>query len=451
MAIKVDLSGAIRTFDWTKVPAGWKFELLGNIATIRRGASPRPAGDPRYFGGKIPWFKIGDATRSPSRYLWTTEEFVNEEGAKHSVRVPAGSLIVSNSGVSLGFAVIPQVEGCIHDGWLLLDNFRDVERDYLYYCINLLTSRIRQMADGTTQPNLNTDIARRLLIPLPPQTEQRAIAYLLGTLDEKIGLNRRMNETLELLARAIFKSWFADFDPVRAKSEGRQPFGLDAETTALFSDSFQDSPVGKIPKGWKPGHVGELAELSHKTFNPGDAPDEVFDHYSLPAFDENHWPAEQLGSQIKSNKTVVPTDAVLLSKLNPRIPRIWLPQVNPSRRSVASTEFLVATSKVGVSREYLFCLFSSNAFLDVFESLVTGTSGSHQRVKPEFLLAMQAVIPPFPLIGSFTRLVAPLLAQYVANLAESRILASLRDTLLPKLISGDIRIGQAGKLVEVST
>ncbi len=324
---------------------------------------------------------------------------------------------------------------------------------YLRYLIGsrTFTEYVLAVQTGTAVPHISSTQIRGFRFRLPPVSEQRSISNVLGALDAKIELNMRINSTLEALAHVIFKSWFADFDPVHAKAEGRQPLGLDAETTVLFSDSFQDAPLGKIPKGWKPGHVGELAELSRKTVNPGNAPDEIFDHYSLPAFDESQWPAEEPGLQIKSNKTVVPTDAVLLSKLNPRIPRIWLPQVNRSRRSVASTEFLVATSKPGVSREYLFCLFSSNAFLDVFESLVTGTSGSHQRVKPEFLLAMQTVIPPFPLIGSFTRLVAPFLTQYVANLAESRTLASLRDALLPKLISGDIRIGQAGKLTEVST
>src|SRR5438034_10784724 len=127
-------NGAIKTFPWNEVPTGWRFELLGNVASVRRGSSPRPAGDPRYFGGTIPWFKIGDATRSGSRFLSATEEFVNEEGAKWSVRIPPGSLIVANSGVALGFAVIAEIEGCIHDGWLMLDNLSEADRDFIYYC-----------------------------------------------------------------------------------------------------------------------------------------------------------------------------------------------------------------------------------------------------------------------------------------------------------------------------
>jgi type I restriction enzyme S subunit len=293
---------------------------------------------------------------------------------------------------------------------------------------------------GAVQQHFNVASARRIHIALPELREQRAIVHVLGALDDKIDLNRRMNETLESTARSIFKSWFVDFDPVRAKAEGRQPFGMNAENAAVFPRSFEDSPLGKIPKGWNACQVSQLAELSRNTLNPGEYPNEIFDHYSLPAFDDGHWPAEETGIQIKSNKTIVPVGAVLLSKLNPRIPRIWMPSVSTSRRSIASTEFLVANPKNGASREYIFCLFSCQVFMDVFETFVTGTSGSHQRVRPESLLAIGAAIAPPQILERFTKLVAPLLSKGAANVAESRILASIRNTLLPKLISGEIRV-----------
>jgi len=335
------------------------------------------------------------------------------------------------------------VEWCEGPFWVIdtayYTSFRDdIVPRFFYYFAHYVG--LNHLKDGTSNPSLTRDTFSRQWFPLPPIHEQGRIASLCGGLDDKIELNRRMNETLEVTAQAIFKCWFVDFDPVRAKADGRQPFGMDAETAALFPDSFQDSSLGKIPKAWRAAKVSELVKLNRDTLNPGDYPDEVFDHYSIPAFDESRWPAEESGIQIKSNKTVVPPGAILLSKLNPRIPRIWIPPTNGSRRSVASTEFLVATPELGVSREYIFCLFSSQAFLDVFETLVTGTSGSHQRVKPEFLLRMQAVIPPPQIIDKFTRFVGPLLLKHMADLVESRTLASIRDTLLPKLISGEIRV-----------
>jgi len=118
-------------------------------------------------------------------------------------------------------------------------------------------------ATGTTVIGIKQKELRRVNLVLPPLPEQRAIAHILGTLDDKIELNRRMNETLEAMARALFKSWFVDFDPVRAKAEGRQPYGMDAETAALFPDSFEASPLGEVPRGWEVSTIGDVCEFAY--------------------------------------------------------------------------------------------------------------------------------------------------------------------------------------------
>jgi type I restriction enzyme S subunit len=265
-----------------------------------------------------------------------------------------------------------------------------------------------------------------------------------------------MNETLEAMARALFKSWFVDFLPVRARmaartqtgdplpapqsEAARQADGLPKHLADLFPDSFVDSELGEIPAGWRVGKVGDLAALNRDSLNPGECPDEMFDHFSIPAFDEGRSPKRESGGAIKSNKCIVPPEGVLLSKLNPRIPRIWLPDLRNSYRAVCSTEFLIALPKQGVSREFLFCLFSSDNFAGVFATLVTGTSGSHQRVKREGLLAIDTVIPTEPAILQFTTVAKPLLERISRKIDESRTLAALRDTLLPGLISGELRL-----------
>ena len=263
---------------------------------------------------------------------------------------------------------------------------------------------------------------------------------MLGALDDKIELNRRMNATLEAMARALFQSWFVDFDPVRAKLDGRQPAGLDPATAALFPNEFEDSELGHIPKGWTVGNVGDLATLNRGGMNPADFPTETFEHFSLPAFDEGRSPKVEFGSAIMSNKLIVTPDSVLLSKLNPHIPRIWLPDLHPTRRSICSTEFIVACSKPGVSREYLFSLFTSSAFASVYGTLVTGTTGSHQRIRPESVLEMQIVISSHALIQAFTDLAKPMFDRINRNTEQSRTLAALRDALLPKLLSGELSI-----------
>jgi len=323
---------------------------------------------------------------------------------------------------------------------------------FFYYVFSSLEQRdyIRQNTIQTGVPHTNLGILRGTPVPLPPLPEQCAIAHILGTLDDKIELNRRMNETLEAMARALFKSWFVDFDPVRAKTEGRDP-GLPKPLADLFPDRFEDSELGEIPAGWRVGNVGELSMLSRDGINPGEFPNEAFDHFSIPAFDEGQKPKSELGSTIKSNKFVVPPDAVLLSKLNPRIPRIWFPVVRDNHRAVCSTEFLVTLPRTGISREFLYSFLSSEAFADVFEMLVTGTSGSHQRVRPEGLLGMDAVIPTESVIHQFTKVTRPMLARVAHARVESSVLANLRDTLLPKLISGELRVQAADDFVQEAT
>lgn len=285
-------------------------------------------------------------------------------------------------------------------------------------------------------------------IPLPPLPEQRAIAGVLGALDDKIELNRRMNETLEEIARALFKSWFVEFDPVRAKSEGRQPWGMDAQTAALFPSEFEDSELGEIPKGWRVSTVGDVATLERAGVNPASAPDEVFEHFSLPAFDAGRRPARELGAAIKSNKLRVPKEAVLVSKLNPHIPRVWYPAPTEDTRAVASTEFLVTLPRRAGWRNWLYLWATSDTFKQRFGSLVTGTTGSHQRVTPDAFVDMKLVEPHEPLVAAIDAIVNPMLQRVLANLHESDTLAELRDTLLPKLMSGEVRVRDAERTVE---
>ena len=187
------------------------------------------------------------------------------------------------------------------------------------------------------------------------------------------------------------------------------------------------------------GKVENILTFNRSTVDPSDFRDELFAHYSLPAFDEGRVPKLELGDAIKSQKLIVPPAAVLLSKLNPHIPRIWLPDVSAHNRALCSTEFLVAQPKAGSSRELLFCLFTSDAFASDYGTLVTGTTGSHQRVKGESVLQMKIVIPPAAIIGQFSTLAKPMFDKVIRNIRESATLAGIRDTLLPKLLSGELK------------
>ena len=281
-------------------------------------------------------------------------------------------------------------------------------------------------------------------LPIPPLKTQWHMSVLLDALDDKIELNRRMNETLEAMARAIFKDWFVDFGPTRAKAEGRAPY-LSPELWDLFPDALDGE--GK-PVGWCYWTIAELATHHRPTVSPSTEPTRIFEHYSIPAYDAGKEPALDLGSSIKSNKTTVPVNAVLLSKLNPDIPRVWIPNSANGSPQVASTEFLVFTPKSPANGSVLYCLFQDTNFRHEMEAMVTGTSNSHQRVSPKALIKRQALRGADDMFEEFDERVSPLLLRALKNRAESHTLAQIRDLLLPKLMSGEIRLAEAGKAME---
>lgn len=181
--------------------------------------------------------------------------------------------------------------------------------------------------------------------------------------------------------------------------------------------------------------------------NPQVSPETVFQHYSLPAFDSGQTPVMEAGTEIKSNKTPLPAEAVLLSKLNPHIPRIWLP-VKHGENAVCSTEFLAFGPAGGGSKEFVYCFFSSPNFLQHLCQLVTGTSNSHQRVKPDQVSSMVCVVPPPAILTAFSDVAQPVFERVHENRQQAQNLAALRDTLLPRLISGQLRLPEAEEMIK---
>jgi len=337
--------------------------------------------------------------------------------------------------------------------WRSLDRDR-LEPGFLRYWSNSreFTVQLRGMAASTDMaPYLSLRDQRRLAITLPPIAQQRAIAGVLGALDDKIEQNRRTARALERLARAIFRAWFVDFEPVKAKAEGATAFpSMPQPVFDALPTRFVDSRIGLVPEGWGAGAIKDLATLSKTQVKPQESPQEVFDHLSIPAFDAGMRPAVEAGSAIKSNKFLVVEGCVLLSKLNPRIARVSLPSISRGRRQIASTEFLVFVPRQTPDRHYLYCQFQQTAFHEELTQGASGTSNSHQRVRPDDVLNRPVIVPPVPTREAFAGIVDPLFALAAANHDESAKLAEMRDYLSPKLLSGQVRVKDAEQAVERS-
>jgi type I restriction enzyme S subunit len=240
--------------------------------------------------------------------------------------------------------------------------------------------------------------------------------------DELIENSQRRIKILESMARGLYREWFIHFRFPGHESVPRVP-----------------SPMGEIPKGWE-GAFGDISTIDRVGINPFDFPNEEFEHYSIPAFDDGCSAAIETGETIRSNKYCIDKDCVLLSKLNPRIPRVWLPSPTESRRSITSTEFLVLRPKSGVSREFIYGKCCSDDFAAQFAGLAIGTSTSHQRVRPENVLAMPSTVPTHAVIEQFTTRTAPMLAASDQLRLKIQNLRRTRDLLLPRLLSGQIDV-----------
>jgi len=427
----------------------WRERPIGELAEIFDGPHATPA---KTESGPV---FLGISNLARGRLNLTEVEHLSEEDyARWTRRVePQPGDVVFSYETRLGEAArIPKGLKCCLGRRMGLLRAKKGEVDERFLLYAYLGPQFQETLRSRTIHGSTVDRIPLIDMPSFPiggptdLTEQRAIAHILGTLDDKIELNRRMSETLEAMARALFKSWFVDFDPVRAKSEGRDS-GLPKPLADLFPDSFEDSALGEIPKGWEVGTLGDVTEHVRDNENPLDSPDQLFRHFSIPAFDEGQWPATEFGASIKSQKTRVPPGVVLLSKLNPEIERVWLVDVQPGDRAVCSTEFLVLAPRSPYGRAYAYCAMRSPNFRQELEGLVTGTSKSHQRAQSTAILSLAVAKPLEALITTFERIANPMIARTLECRREARSLAALRDTLLPKLICGEIRVKDAARFI----
>jgi type I restriction enzyme S subunit len=305
---------------------------------------------------------------------------------------------------------------------------------------------------GSTMPKLTQGNLNRLPIISPPLAEQKAIAAVLGALDDKIELNRRMNGTLEAMARALFQSWFVDFDPVRAKLDGRKPVGLDEATAALFPASFQDSKLGPIPHGWAADTIKNRASNIQYGFTQSATKEPVGPHFlritdiSGGRIDWSSVPFCQATDEEREKYRIVDGDIFIARTGASTGDNIYA--VEPPPAVFASYLIRIQFSSRGLGR--LVGEFTRTAD---YASYVAGTIGgsAQPNASAQTLAGASLVFPTEEIADAFYRTVRPFDLMRAANDRESRTLANLRDTLLPKLLSGEIRVSDAEKSIEDAT
>ncbi len=348
------------------------------------------------------------------------------------------------------------IEACIHDGWMLLRNFKGLDKNFAYYLLLHERPALVQQGNGSVFTNLKTDILKNHKVKIPEIREQRAIAHILGTLDDKIELNRRTNETLEAMARALFKAWFIDFEPVRAKMDGRWKRGeslpgLPAHLYDLFPDRLVESELGEIPEGWRHSTIGEEVTVcggstpstkepifwvdgQHCWVTPKD-----LSGLKFPVLLDTERKITDAGLG-KISSGLLPVGTVLLSSRAP-IGYLAIAEI-----PTAINQGFIAMKCDGA----LPNVFVMPWCLENMDAIVGNANGStFQEISKSNFRPLRVIVPSDSVLKSFTRLADSLYRKLAENEREARTLAQLRDTLLPKLISGELRVADVGKDADV--
>ncbi|GAB2942897.1 restriction endonuclease subunit S [Aquaspirillum soli] len=299
---------------------------------------------------------------------------------------------------------------------------------------------------GSVVSHIRVGDCFKFKLRLPPIGTQREIAATLGALDDRITLLRETNATLEAIAQVLFKSWFVDFDPVRAKQAGRAPEGMSDATAALFPDSFEESELGLVPKGWRVGTLGDVAQTARQQMQVSDL------HADLHYIGLEHMPRKSLSltawgnaEGLESAKAAFSEGDILFGKLRPYFHKVVIAPFS----GVCSTDILVCqprtTEYFGVVAMHLF----SETLIEYANRLSNGAK--MPRVNWKDLAAYPICIQPTEVAMELNEAIRPLVARMNANIHQAQTLATLRDTMLPRLISGQLRLPEAEVMVEAAT
>ena len=432
----------------------WRETTLGEVTTWTSGGTPSKS-NPAYWGGGIPWIS---AVSMKSGRLESSDRTLTEEGLVSGSRLaPKDSVLLLVRGSELHKRIpvgIATRDVAFNQDVKALRAREGLEPHFLYYWLagneSLLLSKVEPTGIGAGK--LETSVLKSLPLRLPPLAEQCAITHILGTLDDKIELNRKQNETLEAMARALFKAWFVDFEPVRAKMEGRWQRGqslpgLPAHLYELFPDRLVESELGEIPEGWEWVPASRLIE-----FNPPEplrkgtvAP--YIEMSALPT--SGSWPEPPVLRPFGSGMRFHNGDT-LLARITPCLEngKTAFVQCLPDNEvGWGSTEFIVMRPRHPVPKEFGYLLARDEAFRAHAIRSMTGTSG-RQRAQADSVANFPVAMPSNEgLWLEFARVVSPAFKSIKANAEAVETLAKLRDTLLPKLISGDLRVKDAERFM----
>lgn len=424
----------------------WKEMELGEVCDLRAGSAFKPKFQGKLFGD-YPFVKVSDmnhpanSVRIQIANNWVSEADIKELRANP---FPSGTVVFAKIGEALRQNRLRQIgrETIIDNNMMgAIPRQNKIDSNFFYYALSKFD--FSSIAQGTALPYLTITDLSALKLYLPSISEQRAIASVLRAIDDRIEYNRLLACKLEAIARRIFKSWFIDFDPVHAMAAGEKPLGIADDILALFPARFVDSELGELPEGWNVGKISDFSANVRAGCTPSQFTAEDF-YVGLEHFDRRCltlWDGGN-GDDATSNKSRFAKGDLLFGKLRPYFHKVAVAPMD----GICSTDILVIRCIEKAYREFMyFSLFQDN----VIQYVSDASGGTRMpRTNWETLSGYDCVLPPKALASVFGEIVAPMIETMIQCVVENSSLTELRDLLLPRLISGKLRVEDAENIIE---
>lgn len=396
---------------------------IGDVADIGRGSSPRPITDKKYFeNGEIPWIKIADATVS-GKYIYKTKQYVNDLGASYSRKMKPGTLILSASG-SLGIPHFLGVEGCIHDGWIYMDNIHDIDKQYLYYLLLTMRPYFDNLSYGAAIQNINTSILSKTKIEVPSIQSQEKIGLMLSAYDNLTENNNKRIKLLEQMAESLYKEWFVRFH---------------------FPGYENEYFIEDVPSSWCYVQLGDIASFdrgisySSDEINCDDGINliNLKNIQSYGGFRRDG--TKQYNGKYKDSQIVAVGDLILgvtdMTQDRRTVGSVALiPQI--SGTSAISADLVKVNLKV--PNVFFYCMCRYGFYSKYFSQFANGANVLH--LKPKVLLNKKILLPTAELIEAFVEKVQPMIDIVDDLNCQNDLLTKQRDMLLPRLMSGKLEV-----------
>ena len=465
----------VQAHDWAMLPESFHREIERDYVVVQQGAEPKQAGEwRRVVLGDVIDLQLSSVDKKSkaseqavqlcnymdvytNNFIYADMDFMTATATEREIArcsLAAGDVVITKDSEKHDDIGVPALVRedvpdliCGYHLAILRPRLSEIGGAYLFYALSTdeAQRQFHSYANGITRFGLRKADIGLVEIPLPPLPEQRAIGHVLGTLDDKIELNRRMNETLEAMARALFKSWFVDFEPVRAKMEGRWRRGeslpgLPAEHYDLFPDLLVDSELGEIPEGWGAGLVSQISKLIFNGGTPKRSEVAYWVRGAIPwltsgevrqSFVMNTQEFITQEGLTNSSAKIVPERSILVALYGATAGQICM-----NFRPLSTNQAISAIVPIEGSR--YFCLVSLQSKIADLQNRAVGSA--QQNISKREVESTNLLLPQVDLRSIYDAFVTPLFDRIFRNLDESSVLTAQRDALLPRLVSGEVRV-----------